>query len=167
VQGPTYPRRRLLAFAAGVSVASLTGCGESAQTGPSPTPPTTPSSSPDVALVDEVLLDERRLLALIDRTVLLRPVTMDRLRLTRHIVAAHVGWLDGIRVADRRVGPPPGDVAVPHGRRAAVAGVADACRLAASARRHQCVRAGVGSLAQMLASMSASHAVLAVELAGP
>jgi hypothetical protein len=164
VQAPTFPRRRLLALAAGVSVVSLTGCGESSRTGPSPTPP---PASPDVALVDEVLLDERRLLALVDRTMLLRPATTDRLRLARHIVAAHVDWLDGIRVRGRRVRPPSVDVAVPPGRGAALAGVADACRLAASTRRRQCVRAGAGSLAQMLASMSASHAVLAVELAGP
>jgi hypothetical protein len=166
VQGPSYPRRRLLAFAAGVSLACLSGCGEGSRAGPSPTPPTTSSPSPDVALVDEVLRDERRLLALVDRTVLARPATADRLRLPRRIVAAHVRWLDGIRVAGRPVAPPPVDVAVPHGGRAAVAGVADACRVAASTRRHQCVRAGAGSLAQTLASISASHAVLAVELAG-
>lgn len=166
VQGPSYPRRRLLAFAAGVSLGSLTGCGESSRTGPSPTPPTTPSASPDVALVDEVLRDERSLLALVDRTVLARPATADRLRLPRHIVAAHVRWLDGIRVAGRPVTPHPVDIAVPHGRRAAIAGVGDACRVAASTRRQQCVRADAGSLAQMLASMSASHAVLAVELVG-
>jgi hypothetical protein len=166
VHGPTFPRRRLLTLAAGISLASLTGCGKTSQAGPPTTLPKTPAVSPDVALVDEVWRDERRLLALVERTMRAQPDTVRRLRVPRAIVMAHVRWLESVRVTGRRAAEPLRDVVVPRGRRAAMAAVADACRHAASARREQCVRADAGSLAQMLASMAASQGVLAIELTG-
>jgi hypothetical protein len=166
VQGLTFPRRRLLTFAAGISLAPLTGCGDTSRVGPSPTLPTSAAVSPDVALVDEVLRDERQLLALVDRTVRAHPSTVNRLRVPRAVVAAHVRWLDSIRPTGRRATQSPVEVVVPRRGRLAIGVVADACRQAAASRRQQCVRARSGALAQRLASMSAAHGVLVVELTG-
>ncbi len=152
-----FTRRALLCAGGAVSTGLLAGCYGS--TGPQPDrlPPATSSApSSDLALITAAAKSELLLLAQAQLVIKQNPTTEAKLADLQHNIEAHLRWLRTLAPASSRS---LGFLSYPHAPRSALHSLIKACSDAAEQRLEQCVQAQAGPLAQIFASMAASHSV--------
>lgn len=158
-------RRGLLGSAGVVALGVLSACsgddssqsrGHGARGGPGPTRATETRDVSDVHLVEAALRDEAVLAVTFARARRM-PALRDELGLAREHAVTHVRSLRKVLV-EPPAAAPASPVDLPRARRRTASAVVRLLENAAEARSHDCRRAESGAVAQLMASIAASHA---------